>query len=122
MTTVPTESTWPQRALSNHRPDEVPKAHVREDRRDLDQVADATAEELSDLADHPQHVQVAGRVVVEEGPVVEAAKALAGEILGPVPERPDVDAEAGIGQEVCDDEAEGEPQDQEDEDSARGVP
>ena len=51
--------------LARHRPDEVAEREVGEDRRDLDQVADA-AEEVADAADEPQDVQVAGRVVVEE--------------------------------------------------------
>ena len=89
-TTTPTESTWPQTTLSNqvtgftstisapifadrslpaelphHRPHEVGEREVAEDRRDLDQVADA-ADDVPDAADEPQDVQVAGRVVVKK--------------------------------------------------------
>ena len=44
--------------LADHRPDEVAEREVGEDRRDLDQVADA-AERVADDADEPQDVQVA---------------------------------------------------------------
>src|SRR5262249_26439040 len=79
-----------------------------------------------ELADDREDVQVPGRVVVEEVPAVEAVQALAGEVLGPELERQDVDLEpgrraVGMGQEVCDDEPEGEPRHEEAEDGARAA-
>ena len=55
-----------------------------EDRRELDQV-DEVAGPLPDEPDQAQDIEVAGRVVVEEGPVVEPVEALLGEVRGPVP-------------------------------------
>src|SRR5439155_2769068 len=71
--------------------------------------------------DEPQHVQVARAVVDEEAPAVEAIEPVIGELVRPELEGRDVVPEAGAGQEVCDDEPEGEPQGQQDEDAA-GVP
>ena len=61
--------------LADHRPDELAEGEVGEDRRDLDQVADAAERGCPTPPDEPQDVQVAGRVVVEEVPVVEAVQA-----------------------------------------------
>ena len=105
--------------LEDHRVDEPADREVRDDRRDLDEVADA-AQRLADEADEPQDVQVARRVVVEEVAPVEAPRALVGEVRRPVPERGQVDPEAGSRQQVCDDEAEGEPEREDDHDRADG--
>ena len=61
--------------LADHRPGEPADREVGQDRRDLDEVADA-ADRVADDPDQPQDVQVAGRVVVEEVAVVEAVEAL----------------------------------------------
>ena len=79
--------------LARHRPHEPADRDVREDRRDLDQVADL-AGLLPDQADQPQDVEVAGRVIVEERPLVEARQALGREIVRPELERREVDLEA----------------------------
>ena len=88
--------------------------------RDLDQVDADAAERLPDDAEHPQHVQVAGRVVVEEVALVEAHGPVRGEVARPEPERAEVHPEAGSGEEVCDDEAEGETEREDHEDRADG--
>ena len=63
--------------LPDHRPDEPAEREVGEDRRDLDQVADAAAEPAcADDARRATGLQVAGRVVVEERPLVEAVEAV----------------------------------------------
>ena len=72
--------------------------------------------------DGPQRVQVAGRVVVEEGAIVEAEGPVRRELLTPEVERAQVGLEPGAGQQVCDDEAEGEPEGENRKDSADGVP
>ncbi len=85
--------------LADHRPHEVADREVGEHRRDLDQVTD-TAERVADDADEPQDVEVAGRVVVEEVPPVEAVEALIGEIARPVAERREVRAEPRAREQV----------------------
>ena len=109
----------PAAELEDHRVDEPADGEVGDDRRDLDEVADA-AERLADDPHQPQDVQVAGRVVVEEVAAVEAPRPLVGQVGGPVPERGQVDAETGSRQQVCDDEAEGEPEREDDHDRADG--
>ena len=111
--------TAPAAELEHHRMDQPADGEVGDERRDLDQVADA-ANDLPDEPDEPQDVQVAGRVVVEEVPLVEPPRAMVGEIGRPEPERAQVDAEAGSGEQVCDDEAEGEPEREDDHDRADG--
>src|SRR6476659_1972839 len=113
--TTPNESTWPHTTLSNqliglrtataaaaltdHRPGEVADDEVGQDRRHLDQVADAT-DRVPDDPDEPQDVEVAGRVVMEEVAVVEAARAMIGEVPRPEPEGVEVDLEAGSRKEA----------------------
>ena len=143
--TTPTESTWPQTTLSNqliglttatnaaaratrsppaeledHRPDEPADGQVGEDRRDLDQGDADPAGQLPDEPEQPQDVEIARGVVVEEVALVEAVQALAGEVDRPRAERTEVHAEAGSGEEVCDDEAEGKTEREDHEDRADG--
>ena len=107
--------------LASHRPHEPAERNVGEDRRDLDQVADI-AEELPDDADRIEDIEVAGRVIVEEGPLVEAAEALICEVGRPGVEGGQIDLEAGSRVDVCDDEPEGEPEREDDQDRAGVIP
>jgi hypothetical protein len=79
-----------------------------------------TADGLPDEAQHPQHVEVAGGVVVEEVALVEAVQALAGEVARPGLERAQIHPETGSGEEVCDDESEGKTEREDHEDRADG--
>ena len=110
----------PPAELEDHRPDEPADGQVGEDRRHLDQGDADPADRLSDEPEHPQDVQIARGVVVEEVALVEAVQALAGEVDRPRAERPEVHAEAGSGEEVCDDEAEGKTEREDHEDRADG--
>src|SRR3954453_4726146 len=105
--------------LADHRPREVADGEVGQDRRHLDQVADAPAG-APDGAAEPQHVQVTRRVVVEEVATVEAAQTLIGEVRRPEPEGVEVDLEAGTRQKADEDEAEEEADDEDHEDGAHG--
>ncbi len=77
--------------LADHREDEGGADQVGDDGGQLDQVTQA-AESLADIAHRPQDIQVAGGVVVEERPIVEAERAVLGKVAGPEPERVQVDA------------------------------
>ena len=109
----------PTAELADHRPDEVADREVGEDRRDLDEVADAT-QRVPDGADEPQDVQVSGRVVVEEVALVEAVEPVAGEVVRPELERAQVGVEPGPGEEICQNETEGEAEREDDQDRAKG--
>ena len=76
--------------------------------------------DLADDPDQPQDVHVPGHVVVEEVAVVEAPRAVGRELARPEPERAEVDLESGPGEQVCDDEAEGESEREDDQDRADG--
>ena len=143
--TTPTESTWPHTTLSNqktgltidhgrgeegqalataeladHRPDEVADGQVGQDRRHLDQVADA-ADGVPDRPDEPQHVQVAGRVVVEEVALVEARDARRWRDSTAQNRKDDRSASnPDAGQQVCQNETEGESEREDDQDRADG--
>ena len=107
--------------LDDEAVDQPGQDDVGQDRRQLDQVADP-ADGVPDDPDQPQDVQVARGVVDERDPAVEAQRAVGGEIAGPCLERSAVGAEAGTGQQdVCDDEAEGEPDGQDQEERPGGL-
>ena len=57
---------------------------------------------------------------MEEVALVEAARAVLCEVGGPELERAEVDLEPGPREQVCDDEAEGETEDEDDQDRADG--
>ena len=105
--------------LQDHRPHQPADGQIGEDRRDLDEVADA-AHDASDDADQPQDVQVAGRVVVEEISLVEARWAVRREVVRPEPERAQIHSESRPRQQVCDDESKGETEGEDHEDRADG--
>ena len=109
----------PPAELQDHRPDEPADDEVGQDRRDLDQVADI-AGRLADQAHEPQHVQVSGRVVVEEVAVVEPAQAVGGEVVRPEAEGVEVGLEPGAWEQLCDDEPEDESEREDDQDRACG--
>ena len=92
---------------------------VRDDRWDLDQVADP-AHRLADRADQPQDIEVARRVVVEEVARVEPVEALGGEIRGPEAERRQVATEPGTREQICKNDLEGEAEREDDQDRANG--
>ena len=75
---------------------------------------------VPDDPDEPQDVEVAGGVVVEERAVVEAPRAVLGEVGRPELERSAVDVETGAGQELCDDESKDETEREHHEDRADG--
>ena len=80
----PAEREAPAAAeLEDHRVDELADGEVGEDRRDLDEVADATGRAWPTMPDEPQHVHVAGHVVVEEVAVVEAPRPVRREVVRP---------------------------------------
>ncbi len=94
--------------VTGHPVDDVAERDVGEDRRQLDQVADA-AEELADDAHQPQRIQVARRVVGEEAAIVEAERPVVGEVGRPEPEQAEVRVEPGSpesGEAICHDQAE----------------
>ncbi len=98
--------------LPDERMDEPGQNDVGQDRRQLDQVADP-ADGVADEPDQPQDVQVAGGVVDEEPTTVEPVRSVRRQLAGPGLKRVPVRAEAGAReQDVCDDEAEGQPEDQ----------
>ena len=105
--------------LADHRPDQPADGQVGQDRRDLDEVADA-AQGDPDLPDQPQDVQVAGRVVVEEVALVEAEQAVPGEVIRPEAEGDEIGLEPGPREQVCDDETEGETEREDHQDRADG--
>ena len=78
--------------LAGHRPGEVADRRIGQDRRQLDQVADA-AQPRSDRADEPQDVHVA-RGVVDEPALVERSRTLGRQAARPPLERDDVGPEA----------------------------
>ena len=85
------------------------RARSADDRRQLEEVADGDRERLRDEPQAPQDVQVARRVVHEDGAVVEAPRPVRGELHRPAAEARQVHLEPGAGQQdVCDDEAKGE--------------
>ena len=94
--------------------------HRLEEREGLD--PGVGVERLDERADQPEDVEIAGRVVVEERAIVEAERPLRCEVSRPVVERVEVRGEAGSRQQVCDDEAEGEPEGEDHQDCADGVP
>ena len=110
----------PAAELEDHRPDEPADGQVGEDRRHLDEGDTDPTDGLSDEPQHPQHVQVAGRVVVEEVALVEAVQALAGEVRRPGAEGAEIHPETRSGKEVCDDESEGKTEREDHEDRADG--
>ena len=144
--TTPTESTWPQTTLSNQvtglstATRAAPSASDRRppSSRIIDQTSqpiarsariagtlirrsvDAAADGLADDPDQPQDVEVAGRVVVEEVAVVEAAQAVLGEVVRPELERAQVDPETGAWEHLCDDESKGETEREDQQDRADG--
>ena len=77
--------------LAGHRPGEVADRRIGQDRRELDQVADA-AQPRSDRADEPQDVHVA-RGVVDEPALVERSRTLGRQAARPPLERDDVGPE-----------------------------
>src|SRR4029079_6385882 len=83
--------------------------------------ADTTAERIPDQAHEPQDIEVARRVVVEEVPAVEARQAVGREVVRPEAERVEVRVESGAGEQVCDDEARGEPEREDAQDRAHGA-
>ena len=107
--------------LADHRPDEPAERHVGQDRRELDQVADA-AHRVPDRPDEPQDIEISGRVIVEERPLVEAVEAFAAEVAGPELERGEVDPEARAGVELCDDDSEDEAEREDGDDRADAIP
>ncbi len=107
--------------LARHRPDEPADRQVGEDRRDLDHV-DAGAERLADDPDHVQDIEIAGRVIVEERPLVEAAETLGREVVRPEEERRLVDPETRPRIELCDDETDDEAEREERDDRADAIP
>ena len=76
--------------------------------------------DLADDPDQPQHVHVAGRVVVEEVAVVEAQRPVRRELARPESEGSQVVVKSGPGEQVCDDEPKGEPEREDDQDRADG--
>ena len=80
--------------LQDHRPDQPADGQIGNDRRDLDEIADATGDAPDD-ADQPEDVQIAGRVVVEEIALVEARRTVRREVVRPESERAKIHAEAG---------------------------
>ena len=109
----------PATQLQDHRPDQPADGQISDDRRDLDEVADATRD-TSDDADQPQDVEIAGRVVVEEISLVETGWAVRREVVRPEPERAQIHAESGPRQQVCDDGSKGETEREDHEDRADG--
>ena len=105
--------------LADHRPRQPADRKVGQDRRDLDEVADAP-DRVADDPDEPQDVEVARRVVMEEVAVIEAARAVIGEVPRPEPEGVEVDLETGSRKEAGDDEAEDEAEHEDHEDRADG--
>ena len=110
----------PAAELEEHRPDEPADGQVGEDRRHLDQGDADPAGDLPDESEHPQDVQIARGVVVEEVALVEAVQPFAGKVDRPRAERPEIHAETGSGKEVCDDESEGKTEREDHEDRADG--
>ena len=106
--------------LVDHRPYEGGHPDVGEDRGDLDEIR--AGQGPLHGPDHPQDIQVTGRVVDERAALVEPGEAARGQILRPALERGEVVGEAGSGQDVCDDDPEGEPEREKDEDLAGCVP
>ena len=100
-------STPARPQLEGHRPDQPADHDVGQDRRDLDQVADA-AHCLSREADQVQDIEIAGRVVEEEVAVVDAVQSVAREVRRPRVEGVQVELQTGPGEGVCDDEPSGE--------------
>ena len=78
--------------LAGHRPGEIADRRIGQDRRELDQVADAT-QPRCDRADEPQDVHVA-RGVVDESALVERSRTLGRQAARPPLERDDVGPEA----------------------------
>ncbi len=117
------EQGAPSRAaqLEDHRVDQVADREIGQDRRRLDEIADP-ADRLPDDPHQPEKVEVPWRVVGEEAPLVEAERAMLGEVVRPELERVQVDAEPGARELVCDDDAEGEPEREKDDDRAGGAP
>ncbi len=119
---APDEGRPPTRAqLAGHRPDEPADRDVREDRRDLDQVADP-AERPADDPDDVQDIEIARGVVVEERALVEPVQALLGEVSGPCLERAEIDLEARARIQLCDDESEDEAEREDRDDRADAIP
>ena len=110
----------PAAELEDHRPGQPADGQVGQDRRHLDEADAHAADGLPDEPQHPQHVEVAGGVVVEEVALVEAVQALAGEVARPGLERAEIHPETGSGEEVCDDESEGKTEREDHEDRADG--
>ena len=81
--------------------------------------ATPTPPALPDEPEHPQDVQIARCVVVEEGALVEAVQPLAREVGRPRAERTKITPKPA-GEEVCDDEAEGKTEREDHEDRADG--
>ena len=75
-----------------------------------------TGDGLAQQPDGVQDIQIAGRVIVEEVALVEAVETLAGEVVGPSPERAEVELEPCPAVDFYDEEAEGEPDCEHDED------
>ncbi len=100
--------------VEDHPVHDIGEDDVGDDRRQLDQVADATRR-VADDADEPQRVQVAGRVVGEEAAVVEAVRAFGREVVRPEPEQVQVAVEARSAESfdpVCHDQADDESDEQ----------
>ena len=106
--------------LEDHRPGQPADGQVGEDRRHLDEADADPADDLPGQSEHPQDVQIARGVVVEEIALVEAVQALAGEIRRPGAEGAEIHPETGSGKEVCDDESEGKTEREDHEDRADG--
>ena len=106
--------------LERHRPGEIAKGEIGQDRRDLDQVQ--FRKDLLDDAHEPQRVKVAGRVVVEARTGVETGEPVRGQVVRPASERREIVGEARAGQQVGDDDAEGQPEREDSDDRRYGFP
>ncbi len=96
------------------------QGQVGQDRHVLDGLAADPADEREQLALNEQEEQVHRRVVEEAGPAVEPYRPVARQRRAPAAERPQVVGEPGPWkQNVCDDEAEGQPYGKEDDDGRK---
>jgi hypothetical protein len=111
----------PGAELAGHRPHEPAQDDVGDDRGQLDEVAHVARQDLVEQPDAPQDIEIARRVVVEEVALVEPEGSVLGEVRRPEAERLEVDLETGAGKRLCQNEANGEPEREDDEDRAGGV-